>query len=132
MAIVSINAASTGVILNSAYIVIFAELTWTPSIMIQAEDKAHRIGQKSEFVDIKYLYGLETLDDFILDKLQIKLIIVSTNIDDKKENFGVKVNPELIHARSLQELIDKDKGEYYSSEYETDEDIENNSKNIEK
>ena len=63
----SINAATTGIILNSAYIVIFAELTWTPSIMIQAEDKAHRIGQKSEFVDIKYLYGLETLDDFILD-----------------------------------------------------------------
>jgi len=132
VAILSIIAASTGITLNSAHIVIFAELTWTPSIMIQAEDRAHRIGQKSEFVDIKYLYGQETLDDFILDKLQKKLTIVSTTIDDKKENFGVKANPELIHARSSQELIEKDKGEFYSSESETGEDIENNSKNIEK
>ena len=131
VAILSIIAASTGITLNSAHIVIFAELTWTPSIMIQAEDRAHRIGQKSEFVDIKYLYGQETLDDFILDKLQKKLTIVSTTIDDKKENFGVKANPELIHARSSQELIEKDKGEFYSSESETGEDIENNSKNIE-
>ena len=132
VAILSIIAASTGITLNSAHIVIFAELTWTPSIMIQAEDRAHRIGQKSEFVDIKYLYGPETLDDFILDKLQKKLTIVSTTIDDKKENFGVKANPELIHARSSQELIEQDKGEFYSSESETGEDIENNSKNIEK
>jgi len=132
VAILSIIAASTGITLNSAHIVIFAELTWTPSIMIQAEDRAHRIGQKSEFVDIKYLYGQETLDDFILDKLQKKLTIVSTTIDDKKENFGVKANPELIHARSSQELIENDKGEFYSSESETGEDIENNSKNIEK
>ena len=63
VAIVSIIAGSTGITLNKAHIVIFAELTWTPSIMIQAEDRAHRIGQKSNFVDIKYLYGPGTLDD---------------------------------------------------------------------
>ena len=113
VAILSIVAASTGITLNSAHIVIFAELTWTPSIMIQAEDRAHRIGQKSDFVDIKYLYGEETLDDFILDKLQKKLVIVSTTIDDKKENFGVKANPNLIHpeGKNSQELIKMDKGE---------------------
>ena len=61
----SIIAASTGITLTATHMVIFAELTWTPSIMIQAEDRVHRIGQKSEFVDIKYLYGEETLDDFV-------------------------------------------------------------------
>ena len=98
--ILSIIAASTGITLTAAHMVIFAELTWTPSIMIQAEDRVHRIGQKSEFVDIKYLYGKETLDDFILDKLQKKLTIVSTTLDDKQANFGVKAEQNLINFGS--------------------------------
>ena len=100
VAILSIIAASTGITLTAAHMVIFAELTWTPSIMIQAEDRVHRIGQKSEFVDIKYLYGKETLDDFILDKLQKKLTIVSTTLDDKQANFGVKAEQNLINFGS--------------------------------
>ena len=134
VAILSIVAASTGITLNSAHIVVFAELTWTPSIMIQAEDRAHRIGQKGEFVDIKYLYGPETLDDFILDKLQKKIVIVSTTIDDKKENFGVKANPLLIHptGKSSKELIEMAKGELNLSDSNEEEDDEDTETNIEK
>ncbi len=137
VALLSIVAASTGITLNSAHIVIFAELTWTPSIMIQAEDRVHRIGQKSQYVDIKYLYGRETLDDFILDKLQKKLVIVSTTIDDKKENFGVRANPQLIHpeGKNSQELIKIAKGEINLSDIESatdNEDEEDLEKIIEK
>ena len=126
VAILSIIAASTGITLTSAHMVIFAELTWTPSIMIQAEDRAHRIGQKSDFVDIKYLYGPETLDDFILDQLQRKLTIVSTTLDDKKEILGVKADPNLINAgKTSKELLEYDKGEGYDNEeYENQEDLE--------
>ena len=102
MAILSIVAASTGITLTSASHVFFAELTWTPSIMIQAEDRAHRIGQRADFVDIKYLCGPNTLDDFILDKLQKKLIIVSTTLDDKKQDFGV-------NSRRRENLLKKQK-----------------------
>ena len=136
VAIISIIAGSTGITLNKAHIVIFAELTWTPSIMIQAEDRAHRIGQKSNFVDIKYLYGPGTLDDFILDKLQKKLVIVSTTIDDKKENFGVQADPNLIYAeegrpKNSQELIKLNKGDLYN-EFDDDSEEEINSKKMEK
>ena len=136
VAIVSIIAGSTGITLNKAHIVIFAELTWTPSIMIQAEDRAHRIGQKSNFVDIKYLYGPGTLDDFILDKLQKKLVIVSTTIDDKKENFGVQADPNLIYAeegrpKNSQELIKLNKGDLYN-EFDNDSEEEIDSKKMEK
>ena len=97
---------------------IFAELTWTSSIMIQAEDRVHRIGQKSEFVDIQYLYGPETLDDFILDKLQKKLTIVSTTLDDEKEKFGVDANPDFIDLGSKQnDFIKYNKGDL-CEEYE--------------
>ena len=139
VAIVSIIAGSTGITLNKAHIVIFAELTWTPSIMIQAEDRAHRIGQKSNFVDIKYLYGPGTLDDFILDKLQKKLVIVSTTIDDKRENFGVQADPNLIYVegkpKNSQELMKLNKGEFdldNSSEDENDNDNGVIGKNLEK
>ena len=136
VAIVSIIAGSTGITLNKAHIVIFAELTWTPSIMIQAEDRAHRIGQKSNFVDIKYLYGPGTLDDFILDTLQKKLVIVSTTIDDKKENFGVQADPNLIYAeegrpKNSQELIKFNKGDLYY-EFDNDSEEEIDSKKMEK
>ena len=137
VAIVSIIAGSTGITLNKAHIVIFAELTWTPSIMIQAEDRAHRIGQKSNFVDIKYLYGPGTLDDFILDKLQKKLVIVSTTIDDKRENFGVQADPDLIYVngkpKNSQELKNFDMGDMniaYESGSENENDI--GSKKLEK
>ena len=100
VAILSIIAASTGITLTATHMVIFAELTWTPSIMIQAEDRVHRIGQKSECVNIKYLCGEGTLDDFILDKLQKKLTIVSTTLDDKQVSFDVKADPKFVDVGS--------------------------------
>lgn len=45
VAILSLTAASTGINLYASSTVIFAEFHWTPGMMIQAEDRIHRIGQ---------------------------------------------------------------------------------------
>ena len=115
-AILKFASCSTGITLTAAHIVIFAELTWTPSIMKQAEDRVYRIGQKNKSVFINYLYGKETLDDFMLDKLQKKLFITSTIIDDKKEYFGVKPDATLIDPEGTysKKLIRIDNGELKS------------------
>ncbi|CAG8816505.1 21333_t:CDS:2, partial [Racocetra persica] len=59
IAVLSLTAASTGLTLHAADLVIFAELFWNPSTLLQAEDRAHRIGRRGS-VDIKYMLVKDT------------------------------------------------------------------------
>ena len=69
VAILGITACATGITLTKASTIIFAELHYTPAIMIQAEDRAHRIGQENNCVNIHYLFASDTLDEIIYNKL---------------------------------------------------------------
>ncbi|RUS14061.1 P-loop containing nucleoside triphosphate hydrolase protein, partial [Endogone sp. FLAS-F59071] len=60
VAILSITAANVGLTLHAADLVVFAELFWNPSQLMQAEDRAHRIGRKG-CVDVKYILAMSTL-----------------------------------------------------------------------
>lgn len=94
IALLSITACATGLTLTEASLVVFAELFFTPSIMIQAEDRAHRIGQKNN-VQIKYMIGQNTLDEEIFEALNDKLGVVTETLDDCKKDMEVQKHMRL-------------------------------------
>ncbi|XP_046902966.1 SWI/SNF-related matrix-associated actin-dependent regulator of chromatin subfamily A-like protein 1 isoform X2 [Hypomesus transpacificus] len=75
VAVLSITAANMGITLHSANLVVFAELFWNPGVLIQAEDRVHRIGQTSN-VDIHYLVAKGTADDYLWPMIQEKMKIL--------------------------------------------------------
>lgn len=70
-ALLSITACCTGLTLTAASTIVFAELSWTPSVMLQAEDRAHRIGQVNP-VNIYYMHAKDTVDDVAMQLLSQK------------------------------------------------------------
>jgi SWI/SNF-related matrix-associated actin-dependent regulator 1 of chromatin subfamily A len=60
--LLSITAAGVGLTLTAANTVIFTEILFGPNDHLQAEDRAHRLGQKS-VVNIVYLIQPKTTDD---------------------------------------------------------------------
>ena len=88
VAILSITACSQGITLTAASTVVFAELTWTPSILNQAEDRAHRISQQNS-VNVYYLYGPRTVDDIIFNIIDLKTEVVTDALDGKPINYDI-------------------------------------------
>ena len=149
VAILSITACATGLTLTKASTVVFAELHFTPSIMIQAEDRAHRIGQDAGCVNIHYLVGEDTLDVLLFRKLNEKQNIVSTTLDNKskdlnvtkiKEQVGdfINMNGKQISVddrKNISQVVDKSNAtiiSYLSSKNRNDNsNVNNNEINIE-
>ena len=52
--------------------VVFAEYSWTPGTLVQAEDRVHRIGQPNS-VNVYYLHAKGSIDDIIWQTLEHKL-----------------------------------------------------------
>ena len=72
----SLQAGAVGTTLTKAHTAIFIEYPWSPSLMAQAEDRIHRIGQ-TEPCDIVYLYAKDSIDEYRLRTQNIKKTIIS-------------------------------------------------------
>ncbi|XP_048341561.1 SWI/SNF-related matrix-associated actin-dependent regulator of chromatin subfamily A-like protein 1 [Sphaerodactylus townsendi] len=75
VAVLSLTAANMGLTFSSADLVVFAELFWNPGVLLQAEDRVHRIGQTSS-VDIHYLVAKGTADDYLWPIIQEKIKVL--------------------------------------------------------
>lgn len=77
-----LKAAKEGITLTAANIVIFAELDWSPSTLRQAEDRAHRIGQR-DFVLIHHLVVDGSIDAMIAQNVLEKQENIDKALDQK-------------------------------------------------
>ena len=76
----SIGAAAVGITLTASSHVIFGEVSWSPKDMSQAEDRAHRIGQK-ECVQVDMLVFDGSLDANIMKKVVAKMKVADAALD---------------------------------------------------
>lgn len=87
VALLSVTAAGVGLTLTAASTVMFAELHWTPGVLAQAEDRAHRIGQQHQSVQILYMVCKDpklSIDMSLWKQLGRKIHTIDQVIDGKK------------------------------------------------
>ncbi|XP_034249372.1 SWI/SNF-related matrix-associated actin-dependent regulator of chromatin subfamily A-like protein 1 [Thrips palmi] len=106
VAVLSIKAANTGLTLTAARLVIFAELYWNPGDLIQAEDRAHRIGQ-ADSVLVQYLIQEKSVDDIIWPLIQDKL-----NLLNKAGLCQDKFAVEQVQSKK-QEKVESEAADYF-------------------
>ncbi|XP_034742420.1 SWI/SNF-related matrix-associated actin-dependent regulator of chromatin subfamily A-like protein 1 isoform X3 [Etheostoma cragini] len=110
VAVLSITAANMGITLHSADLVVFAELFWNPGILVQAEDRVHRIGQTSN-VNIHYLVAKGTADDHLWPMIQEKMNVLEqvglseSNLSDKAVNASFHSKDP--NQRSIMEMFQR-------------------------
>jgi SWI/SNF-related matrix-associated actin-dependent regulator 1 of chromatin subfamily A len=74
----------TGFTLTAAALVIFVELDWVPGVMLQAEDRLHRIGQ-TDNVLVKHLVVNGTIDSRFCEILLAKMSVIEQALDKRHE-----------------------------------------------
>ncbi len=78
----NIIAGGIGLNLTAASQVVFNDLDWVPANHWQAEDRAYRIGQ-TRTVNVTYLVGTGTVDDFVQAVLETKGALVNAVVEGK-------------------------------------------------
>lgn len=104
IAILSIMAAGTGVTLTRVSECVFGELYWVPGVMIQAEDRIHRISQ-TEKCNIYYLLGTDTLDTYVHPSLCKKLVTLDSLVDKRTDRTFKGATTTTVAAEEEEESL---------------------------
>jgi SWI/SNF-related matrix-associated actin-dependent regulator 1 of chromatin subfamily A len=100
VALLSIRAVACGITLTAAQHVIFTELCFGPEVHLQAEDRAHRLGQ-TQTVFVRYLVCANSMDDLLFGMIQKKYATSSLVLDGAKRYLPNK--RKLVELEDVQE-----------------------------
>jgi SNF2 family DNA or RNA helicase len=103
----STHAAGVAITLTRCHSMLFVETDWTPGIVVQAEDRAHRTGQTADQVSIGTLVCQGTLDPIVQATLHRKAQFLdatiggdnSVYVDEDDDLTATDVLVNLIQAR---------------------------------
>jgi SWI/SNF-related matrix-associated actin-dependent regulator 1 of chromatin subfamily A len=98
----NIRAAGVGLTLTAADTVIFAELDWVPGNVTQAEDRAHRIGQRNAVL-VQHLVLEGSLDARMANTIVSKQRVADAALDNETDGshaLPVEVDEALLNAPS--------------------------------
>ena len=94
----SMSAAGQGITLTAASQVLIVEQSWTPAEMDQAEDRAHRLGQRDS-VTATHLIAIGTIDEPVLDLINLKRQTAAQAVDGATEAQASETIERMLLAR---------------------------------
>ncbi len=82
----TLKADKESITLTAASTVLFLELGWTPSEHDQAEDRVYRIGQKDNKVNVYYILGKNTVDQYVWNIIEKKRKVIDEIMSGKSKS----------------------------------------------
>eukprot|EP00929_Paragymnodinium_shiwhaense_P048601 TRINITY_DN24549_c0_g1_i8.p1 TRINITY_DN24549_c0_g1~~TRINITY_DN24549_c0_g1_i8.p1 ORF type:complete len:746 (-),score=127.15 TRINITY_DN24549_c0_g1_i8:59-2296(-) len=107
VALLSLTACCQGLTLTAASLVVFAELFWVPGTLLQAEDRAHRVGQE-KCVDIHYLVAPGTIDERMFQAVQLRAKDADSVVDGRGFQGRASADVRRDSGSVLQEATPRD------------------------
>lgn len=114
VAMLGITAAGVAVTLTAASTVWFAELFWTPALLIQAEDRCHRIGQQAKCRCL-YIVAKGTLDEILWKHIEKKFRDLGEFVEGK-EKMKIVVHRKYRGTMDLKKSLEIEKFEFDDEE----------------
>ena len=105
LCVISLRAAS-GLNLQRASCVVFGELDWSPAVHSQAEDRAHRMGQKDSIL-CYYLVAPQGSDRDMQDALGLKVSQFVALMGDKTPELGSVQDAQQAAKAHIEKMLEQ-------------------------
>lgn len=113
--VATMDSVGVGIDLSFCDIVIFNDLDYLPSKLIQCEGRAHRFGQKKH-THVYYMIGIATADEYVQRRVIERLDLYEKVLGDAGEERDLRMTVDSTIGMSEQDILDDLRSMLLSSE----------------